>query len=137
MRADPVLSAPHQMLGFVILFTDVSERKAADDARRRFQAGVVERHRVRQALGLDRGPQYRDLLASIVGNAQLAALEITDGPDLTRVPELLSSIQSSVARTAELLRASVEVFRSARRGGRDLVPRSTSSCGLFAAVIPA
>jgi signal transduction histidine kinase len=45
----------------------------------------------------------RDLLATLIGNAQLAALEITDGPDLERVPEMLESIQASVERTTELL----------------------------------
>jgi PAS domain-containing protein len=104
VRADPVLSSPHQVLGFVLLLTDLRDRKLAEDARRRFQVGVVERHWI-AAKPLDSSAdlKYRDLLASIVGNAQLAALEITDGSDLNRVPELLSSIESSVARTTELL----------------------------------
>ena len=104
VRADPVLSSPRQVLGFVLLLTDFQERKLAEDARRRFQVGVVERHWI-PARPLDSQADLceRDLLASIVGNAQLAALEIADGSDLSRVPELLSSIESSVARTTELL----------------------------------
>ena len=39
----------------------------------------------------------------MVGNAQLAALEITDGVDLTRMPAMLESVRTSVARAAELL----------------------------------
>ena len=46
---------------------------------------------------------FRNLLASVVGNAQLAALEITDGVDLAQVPAMLESVQSSVERAAELL----------------------------------
>ena len=46
---------------------------------------------------------YRSLLSSIVGNAQLAALEITDGVDLARMPEMLESVRASVTRNAELL----------------------------------
>ncbi len=104
IRGDPVLSSPREVLGFVLLFTDLSERKAAENARRRFQASVVERHRISVAPLKDQSDlRRRDLMASIVGNAQLAALEITDGPDLTRVPEMLESIQSSVDRTTELL----------------------------------
>ena len=45
MRADPVFSAPGRVLGFVFLFTDLSERKAAEAARRRFQESVIERNR--------------------------------------------------------------------------------------------
>jgi len=104
VRADPVLSAPQAALGFVLLLTDLSERKAAEDARRRFQVGVVERHRmVVRPLESELDLRRRDLLATLIGNAQLAALEITDGPDLERVPEMLESIQASVERTTELL----------------------------------
>ena len=46
---------------------------------------------------------YRNLLAAVVGNAQLAALEITDGVDLGRMPKMLESVRTSVTRTAELL----------------------------------
>ena len=104
VRADPVLSSPKQVLGFVLLLTDLRERKLAEEARRRFQVGVVERHRVApKPMGSEADLRHRDLLASIVGNAQLAALEITDGPDLTRVPEMLESIESSVTRTTALI----------------------------------
>lgn len=104
VRADPVLSSPEQVLGFVLMLTDLRERKLAEEARRRFQVGVVERHRVTaRPMGSQADLQHRDLLAGVVGNAQLAALEITDGPDLTRVPEMLESIESSVTRATELL----------------------------------
>jgi hypothetical protein len=43
------------------------------------------------------------LLSTIIENAQLAALEITDGIDMARMPGLLESVRSSVARTAEVL----------------------------------
>jgi hypothetical protein len=104
VRGDPVLSSPDVALGFVLLLTDLGDRKAAEEARRRFQVGVVERHRmVARPLEHTGDLRRRDLLASLVGNAQLAALEITDGPDLDRVPEMLESIQASVDRTTELL----------------------------------
>jgi light-regulated signal transduction histidine kinase (bacteriophytochrome) len=104
VRGDPVLSSPDVALGFVLLLTDLGDRKAAEEARRRFQVSVVERHRmVARPLEHTGDLRRRDLLASLVGNAQLAALEITDGPDLDRVPEMLESIQASVDRTTELL----------------------------------
>lgn len=104
VRGDPVLSAPGEPLGYVFILNDLSERKAAEDARRSFQEEIMQQHRM-LSLPLDSNHYliYRDLLASIVGNAQLAALEITDNLDVARVPDLLAGVQSSVARTTELL----------------------------------
>ncbi|NJO32635.1 MAG: GAF domain-containing protein [Rhodospirillales bacterium] len=104
MRADPVYATPDRVLGFVILFTDLAERKAAETARQRFQEETVERHRaMTQPLDTRGDLMYRNLMSSVVGNAQLAALEIADGMDLDRMPEMLESVQASVARSSQLL----------------------------------
>ncbi len=103
-RADPVFAAADRVLGFVLLFTDLTERKAADAARRRFQQETIERHRsMSQPLDTNTDLMYRNLMSSLVGNAQLAALEITEGLNLDRVPDMLDSVQSSVSRSAEML----------------------------------
>ncbi|CAN5845963.1 hypothetical protein BH11PSE3_BH11PSE3_11660 [soil metagenome] len=104
LRADPVFSTPEVVLGFVILFTDLTERKTAEAARARFQENIIERHHV-TSVRLDSSADlvFQNLLSSIVDNAQLAALEITDGVDLARMPEMLESIHSSVIRAAEIL----------------------------------
>ncbi len=105
-RAWPKLGFFHvnQTLGFVLLFNDLSERKAAEDARRQFQRGIVDQHKM-LTIPLDskRDLVFRDLMASIVGNAQLAALEISDDLDVIRVPGMLESVRYSVARTTELI----------------------------------
>lgn len=104
VRADPVFSSPERVLGFVLLLTDLSERKRAEDARHRVQAGLLEQQKMmRQQLQWSANPLYRELLSAIVGNAQLAALEVTDGVDLARVPALVEAVQSSVQRTTQLL----------------------------------
>lgn len=104
LRADPVFASSSRVLGFVLMFTDLSERKAAEAARRRFQESVIEARalhrtdaRTPDALG------YRDLENLILENAQLAALEITDGLDPKRMPEMLEGVRASVARCADLL----------------------------------
>ena len=104
VRGDPVLASAERALGFVLLFTDLTERKAADAARRRFQEDIIDRHRV-MSVPLDSKADlvYRNLLASVVNNAQLAALEITDGVDPACMPEALDSVRNSVNRTAKLL----------------------------------
>ena len=104
VRADPVFSTPERVLGFVLLFTDVSERKAVETARRRFQEGLIERPRV-AGIGLNSNDHiiYQNLLASIIENAQLAALEITYGADTAHMKGMLDSVSTSVTRSSELL----------------------------------
>ena len=104
LRADPVLSAPDFVLGFVLLFTDLTERRAVDEARKEFQQQILQRHRL-PAVPLDGRDDlvFRNLLHSVVGNAQLAALEIADGVDLTEIPAKLEAVKGSVDRTTELL----------------------------------
>jgi two-component system, chemotaxis family, sensor kinase Cph1 len=104
VRADPVLATPARVLGFVLLFTDLTDRKAAEAARRRFQDGIVRSHR-KVARNIDSQPDLRsqNLMSAIIENAQLAALEITDGTDVSEMPGLLESVRVSVARTAEVL----------------------------------
>jgi two-component system, chemotaxis family, sensor kinase Cph1 len=104
VRADPVFSAPDRVLGFVLLFTDVTERKGVETARRRFQESLIERPRV-AGIGLDSNDHliYQNLLSSIVENAQLAALEITYGADTVHMKAMLDSVRTSVTRSSELL----------------------------------
>ena len=104
LRADAVLSSPTRVLGFVLLFTDLTERKASEAARRNFQDGVVAgQHMMSSPIAAQRDHLFQSLLSSIVENAQLAALEITDGADPARMPALLESVRASVVRAAEVL----------------------------------
>jgi chemotaxis family two-component system sensor kinase Cph1 len=103
VRGDPVFATPDRALGFVLLFNDLSERKAAEAARRRFQEGVMERQPVALRLDSKDSHVYQNILSSVVENAQLAALEITYGVDTARMPEMLESVRSSVTRSAEVL----------------------------------
>jgi light-regulated signal transduction histidine kinase (bacteriophytochrome) len=105
VRADPVFNAPDRTLGFVLLFTDLTERRAAEAARQRFQEGVLEQRPPASGhLDSRADLMFRNLLAKIVENAQLAALEITDRVDPARMPEMLEAVRASVTRTAEVLR---------------------------------
>ena len=118
VRADPVFTGPDRMLGFILMFTDLTERKAAEFARRQFQESVLEQRPPRSGkLGSKGDLIYRNLLSTIVENAQLAALEITDRVDPARMPEMLEAVRASVARTAEVLRYLVW---HATRWGKDL-----------------
>ena len=116
MRADPVLSAPGEVLGFVLLLTDIRQRQRADAARSRFQSDAMEpRKAMAVPLESEEDLLYRSLFSRLVHNAQLAALEITDGVDLERVPDMLDGVQASVSRTAELLEHLIWYERPAGR----------------------
>lgn len=104
VRADPVYSAPERVLGFVFLFTDLTERKAADAARQHFQEAILREQQPKPGQPESQvGLAFRALLSTVVENAQLAALEITDSVDVARIPEMLDSVRASAARTAEAL----------------------------------
>ena len=104
IRADAVFSSPHRLLGFVLLFTDLTDRKASEVARRRFQDGIVAEHLpMREPIETHPDIMFKTLLSTIMENAQLAALEITDGGEIARMPEMLESIRASVARASSIL----------------------------------
>ena len=104
IRADPVFSSPGQVTGFVLLFTDLAEQKAAEAARRRFQERIFERSRPASTRLDAKGDLlFQALLSHVVENAQLAALEITDGGETARMPEMLESVRASVSRTRRAL----------------------------------
>ena len=104
VRADPVFVAPERVLGFVLLFTDLTDRKAAEAARRRFHDGILRSNRkVSAPAGSPRDLAVQTLMSSVIENAQLAALEITDATDISEAPALLESVRRSVSRTAVVL----------------------------------
>jgi len=117
IRGDPVFASPDRMLGIVLLFTDITDRTAAEAAGRRFQEGLIDRPLMPGInLGTNTDVIYQKLLSSVVENAQLAALEITDGIDKTRMTEMLDSVRTSVNRTAEVLD---HLIRHTMRNGSD------------------
>lgn len=104
VRADPVFSSPGRVLGFVLLFMDISGRKSAEDARRRFQDSIDAPHRLGATrLSAVADPMYQRLLSTVVENAQVAGMEIADGLDMADTSHSLDSIRRSVDRTAEVL----------------------------------
>jgi len=104
IRADPVRPSRDRLLGFVLIFADITDRKAAETARSRFQESIIQSHRV-NSVRLDSKDDliFQNLLNSIIENAQLAALEITYGVETGRIADMLESIRASTLRTAEVL----------------------------------
>ena len=104
LRADAVMAPDERTLGFVLMFTDLTERRAAEKARSRFQDSVLTSHRRLSArLETSSDLKAQTLISYVVENAQLAALEVTDADDHENMRELLDGIRSSVERSAEVL----------------------------------
>ncbi len=134
LRADPVFSSPGQVLGFVFLLTDLTTRQAAENARQRFQAGILEQQKfMRVPLNSATDPVCRNLLSAIVSNAQLAALEVTDGVDPSHVPAMVEGVQTSVSRATGLLEHLVWYAGQATVGDFQKTPPSVGwvSCARF------
>lgn len=117
IRADPVQPSRDRVLGFVLIFTDITDRKAAELARSRFQEGIVQSNRI-GSVRLDSKTDlvYQNLLSSVIENAQLAALEITYGVETGRIAEMLESVRNSTLRTSEVLEHLI--WHASRTSGR-------------------
>ena len=104
VRADPVFFTKDRKLGFVLLFTDLTERKAAEAARKRLHDGIMSGSRaVAGRMERQNNLTYQSMLTAVIENAHMAALEIADGVDTMSIPTKLDAVQASVSRTAEML----------------------------------
>jgi light-regulated signal transduction histidine kinase (bacteriophytochrome) len=106
LRIDAVHASTNtnSLMGYVLLLGDLTEQKSAEQARRHFQEDVIQHHRMPPSpLNSKDDLLYRNILTSVIGNAQLAALEVADSMDVTHMSPMLESITASVNRTAGLL----------------------------------
>ncbi len=104
VRADAITAPGERVLGYVLIFTDLTERRAAETARRRFQESLVgSRRRISARLDTSAELKAQGLIAQVIENAQLAALEVTDSADPASMRKLLDGIRSAVERSAEVL----------------------------------
>ena len=117
LRADAVIGADERLLGFVLLATDLSNRRDAENALARFQSDLLaSQRRLAGRLETTTDPKARKLLAGLIENAQLAALEISESEGAQAVPARLKSLGESVARSAEVLeRLAFEEKKSRRK----------------------
>jgi len=105
LRADPVFAEMGRVLGYVLFFVDVTDRKKIEQGKKQFQKSILSFANSHQfELGDKKDVTYRNLLLSVLNNAKLAAMEIGDDTDIEAVPEMLKAIQSSVSTTDEMLR---------------------------------
>lgn len=104
VRADAITAREERVLGFVLMFTDLTESRAAESARRHFQESLVSsRRKLSSELETSAQVKAQGLISQVIENAQLAALEVTDSADPANMRKLLEGIRNSVERSAEVL----------------------------------
>jgi two-component system, chemotaxis family, sensor kinase Cph1 len=107
VRAERVLARNGAVLGTIVTLFDLRDSKRAAAARRRLEASMhmvqvnASHQALRQAAG-DGAPQTDVVLASILTNASLAAMDIADGAVGAPVARLLEELQGSTQRAAAL-----------------------------------
>ena len=116
VRVDPVLVAPDRVSGYVLLFADLTDGKVAHSARRHFQEDILRNQRQFLTIAAAHDAGVQRLMSCVIENAQLAALEITEGTEVSEVPELLEAVGVSVMRTVEVLEQLVQAKLRVRPG---------------------
>ncbi len=103
LRAEPVPARDGSLLGMVFIFEDLTESRRADAARHHLEASLSQAGR---ALRTGTPGRLRDapddLIAAILTNASLAAMDIVDSSPAPPAAPLLEELETS-ARRATLL----------------------------------
>ncbi len=103
-RAEAIFADFDRLLGFIVQFDVIADRKAAEAERIRFQDAMIDRRLpLANELGEGGDRDYQAALSGVIENAQLAALEITYGLNAEGMGRMLEGVRASVARTADLL----------------------------------
>lgn len=107
VRADPVTGAQGAILGFVLIFTDLSESKRTDAARRHLEVALYQASRIdggADAGGL-LGQAPDEVIGAILANARLAALDIADGTSGDTVAPLIEELEAATRRATAIYAA--------------------------------
>lgn len=105
VRAEVVPARDGSVLGFFLIFTDLTDSQRAAEARRHLEQSLSEavadapaRDEARTASATERG----DLMGAILANASLAAMDIADGSSTSSVAPLLEELEASTKRATAL-----------------------------------
>lgn len=98
----PVLDSGGELSAWLVVLRDVTEREKAETERRALDHRLMEQQRV-ESLSLLAGGlahDFRSLLQGIIGNAELAAMQI---PENAALQESVAAINGAAERAAELV----------------------------------
>ena len=104
VRAETVPGRDGALLGFIVTLVDLRDNKRAVAARRQLEASMqraAQGHGLAQPIdGAGRGAD--EVMAAILTNASLAAMDIADGPIGALAATFLEELESSTHRAASL-----------------------------------
>lgn len=106
VRAEVVPARDGSVLGFFLIFADLSASRRSAEARRHLEQSisqVTSRDTAREARVAGLAAQD-DLMGAILANTSLAAMDIADGSNALSVVPLLEELEASTHRAAELYR---------------------------------
>ncbi len=109
VRAEVVPARDGSVLGFFLIFNDLTETRQTAAARRHLEQSlsVVRRSPPGPLPG---GEEPDEVMAAVLANASIAAMDIVDGGNEPSVAELLQEIEASTQRAASLY-ASIRSLR--------------------------
>jgi PAS domain-containing protein len=104
VRADPVPGARGELLGFILIFTDISDRKEAEAVRYRVERAIVEAQPVVPIGGGAAlvAQDFDTLMSTILANASHAVMEITQSSVDASIAPLLRELEAATRRAADL-----------------------------------
>jgi len=99
LRAEPVPARDGSVLGFFLIFTDLSDTRRAAEARRHLEQSLSQ---VVQDESASRLGDAGNVIGAILSNASLAAMDIADGNMGATVVPLLEELEASTRRATAL-----------------------------------
>ncbi|MDE2566569.1 MAG: GAF domain-containing protein [Burkholderiales bacterium] len=103
VRAEPVPAADGGLLGLVFLFDDLTASRDADQARRRLESVLAQAGQPLRGRGAGRrAGADEDLMAAILANASMAAMDIADHEPAPPAAAQLQALEGSARRATRL-----------------------------------
>ncbi|MBU1360961.1 MAG: GAF domain-containing protein [Gammaproteobacteria bacterium] len=107
VRAELVPARDGSVLGFFLIFADLTHSQRAAEARRHLEQSISQAGRLEAAGVTPRSqaggaPENRDVISAILANASLAAMDIADGNMGPAVAPLLEELEASTRRATAL-----------------------------------
>ena len=102
VRADAVPSTDGGVLGTILMFTDLSARRAAEDARARLAEALENGASGTPLGGLSGVVEFDDMMAAVLANARTAVMSVSGTAAEAIQPGTLKSIESLTRRAAEV-----------------------------------
>ena len=104
VRAEVVPARDGSLLGFFLVFADLSDQQRAAAARAQLEESLFQAGRIGEAFEDSTRPASppRQLITAIIANASLAAMDIADGDATPSIAPLLQELEASTQRAASL-----------------------------------